>query len=591
VDLIAGGGNEKSEIDVGDILVWNDADFLYVQYILDDGWCLTETHLHVASDLVDIPQTKKKNPIPGHFTYNDEWDPCKTEHTYPIPLLWPSDVNLYIAAHAVVKKIIGYQLDLAGFEEDLPDQVTMALAHPGTTYGDPSYFDVTITGGTSLDGIYDNYCIDTDQFITPGDTYTANVYSSYEDLPEGLVEFPENLDLVNWIINQDYVGQSSSCGGDYTYGDVQRAIWALIEDTQSNSGLGPWSQCRVDEILDDASSNGEGFEPECGDVVAVILAPIDDSQFPIAQVTFAEVELPCIPIYQEETAWGDGVEFNTGKNWATYFIYTVQGEIPIIWPESGTITVAFEDLRIGDIPDYDYNDWVVDIETIATFWGTTEDPGSYLVRMDFIITPEARGAGYEHNFHLLIPKNTFGSDGEYNLTIYDENGDPISGFPDLGDFYADSAEDFLVIPLTSNALPGSLTNTIEPSGFVSHHPDIGNTDLEAPEHQPYVTPQRTATLTIIFDQLMPFDLSAFDPDDPHGEGLFFDPWLKVQNTGNEIHVGDPRILTVPIDWMWPEAGVPIWLAYDEGVTSGNPPSFTADWWLNYNDLVYNGKPL
>ncbi|MFX1307884.1 MAG: hypothetical protein ACFFDG_13820, partial [Promethearchaeota archaeon] len=125
VDLIAGGGNEKSAIDVGDILVWNDADFLYVEYSLIDGWCLTETHLHIASDPIDFPQTNKGNPIPGHFTYNDEWEPCKTEQTYTIPLTWSLDETLYIAAHAVVQKIIGYEPDLIGFELILPDQVTM----------------------------------------------------------------------------------------------------------------------------------------------------------------------------------------------------------------------------------------------------------------------------------------------------------------------------------------------------------------------------------------------------------------------------------------------------------------------------------
>ena len=30
---------------------------------------------------------------------------------------------------------------------------------------------------------------------------------------------------------------------------MQRAIWALVDDAQSTAGLGPWSQCRVDEIL------------------------------------------------------------------------------------------------------------------------------------------------------------------------------------------------------------------------------------------------------------------------------------------------------------------------------------------------------
>ena len=86
---------------VGVVKVWNDTENLYVKYIVDDPWCLTETHLHVAVCIEDIPQTKKGNPIPGKFDYEGEHD-CVTEYTYIIPLtLVPGD-KLYIAAHAVV---------------------------------------------------------------------------------------------------------------------------------------------------------------------------------------------------------------------------------------------------------------------------------------------------------------------------------------------------------------------------------------------------------------------------------------------------------------------------------------------------------
>ena len=34
----------------------------------------------------------------------------------------------------------------------------------------------------------------------------------------------------NWIINQNFVGKSSGCDGAYTYGDVQWAIWQLVDE-------------------------------------------------------------------------------------------------------------------------------------------------------------------------------------------------------------------------------------------------------------------------------------------------------------------------------------------------------------------------
>lgn len=101
VDLIAGGGNPASAIDAGDVLVWNDGEYLYVKYVADH-WCLYETHLHVATSEVDIPQTKKGNPIPGQFDYKTDHDPCETEYVYQIPLTWSPETELYIAAHAAL---------------------------------------------------------------------------------------------------------------------------------------------------------------------------------------------------------------------------------------------------------------------------------------------------------------------------------------------------------------------------------------------------------------------------------------------------------------------------------------------------------
>jgi len=96
--LIAGGGNPKSEINVGCITVWIECGYLYVRY--STRWCLTETHLHVATSLSGIPQ-KNGNPIPGQFDYKMKHNCVKT-YKYRIPLVWSSGTILYIAAHAVV---------------------------------------------------------------------------------------------------------------------------------------------------------------------------------------------------------------------------------------------------------------------------------------------------------------------------------------------------------------------------------------------------------------------------------------------------------------------------------------------------------
>lgn len=140
-----------------------------------------------------------------------------------------------------------------------------------------------------------------------------------------MVEYPENFVYVNWVINQDWVGQSSAGGyGTYTYGDVQKAIWTLIEDNPNSGGLGSWSQSRVNEILDDAYAWGGDFEPGCMDRVAVLLVPVDGSgninrQIIIGQVTFIDIDLECdYTVVGEETAWAAG-DLAFKQSWASYW--------------------------------------------------------------------------------------------------------------------------------------------------------------------------------------------------------------------------------------------------------------------------------
>lgn len=90
------------EYRVGELHVWKDSSYLYVEYDLDDDYDMSESQLHVATSLEGIPQSNG-NPIPGQFDHKEDHDPHVTEYTYEIP--WDTDwddKNLYIAAHAVV---------------------------------------------------------------------------------------------------------------------------------------------------------------------------------------------------------------------------------------------------------------------------------------------------------------------------------------------------------------------------------------------------------------------------------------------------------------------------------------------------------
>lgn len=103
VELTAG-----RNIDVGQIDVWNDNEYLYVKYSAVGGWLITETHLSVMTQLASIPQTKNGGPIPGKFEYRKMFSPGVGSYTFTLPLEpeWLTSA-LYIAAHAIVQKTSG----------------------------------------------------------------------------------------------------------------------------------------------------------------------------------------------------------------------------------------------------------------------------------------------------------------------------------------------------------------------------------------------------------------------------------------------------------------------------------------------------
>lgn len=292
-------------IDVGEVIVTNAGDVITVEYLLDaNGWRIEGTHLHADYDWKNIPQTKKGNPKVGHFQYKETFDPGV--QSYAVTLDETYDDCFYIAAHADVV----YD-PLIAFEDALPAAASLNVAN----WGPFSYFGSTITNGGMLNGFYVGWCIDVGHFITPGTTYPVTIYSSYEDI-SGIsrIDYPENFDKINYIINQGYVGQPSGCDGAYNKADVQRAIWVLIDETPSGVG-----NCRVDEILAEANLYGEGFIPGCGDLIAVIVAPVNAAK----QVSMIEVEFAAWVDDCEgsgETAWAEGYDF-PGNSWAMYFGY------------------------------------------------------------------------------------------------------------------------------------------------------------------------------------------------------------------------------------------------------------------------------
>ena len=102
-DLVTAKG-----VEVGEVTVCNDAEFLTVTYETTYPWCVLRTHLHVARELAGIPKFKLSGtPNWLRFDFIQEVD-CKGEVSFDIALdeidggVMPGD-SVVVAARAVVE--------------------------------------------------------------------------------------------------------------------------------------------------------------------------------------------------------------------------------------------------------------------------------------------------------------------------------------------------------------------------------------------------------------------------------------------------------------------------------------------------------
>jgi hypothetical protein len=149
---------------------------------------------------------------------------------------------------------------------------TMTLEHMTTGQ---SYFKVNVTDNGLLKGTFPGWCADWNTRIEDNTVYNTRFYSSLnQNIPGDVVDHPEYLDEVNWLINQNFVGKPSRSGlGVYTIGDVQLAIWTMVDDEFDSSTVGSFSQARVNELVARAKVEGADFSPNCRQLVGIILIP------------------------------------------------------------------------------------------------------------------------------------------------------------------------------------------------------------------------------------------------------------------------------------------------------------------------------
>ncbi|MGM3305161.1 SdrD B-like domain-containing protein [Anabaena sp. WFMT] len=158
----------------------------------------------------------------------------------------------------------------------------------------PSYINVTITNGGLLNGVYDAWCVNSSFNIAKGTYNNASVYSSYGNIPTGILytgsqtitslpdPYLDKLQQINWLLNNvteaaNIVNNKYQYDGfNYTQYDVQLAIWILLGETNIlNSGdyntLQDYSQENANRLVDMAIANGTSFVPVAGQDVGVII--------------------------------------------------------------------------------------------------------------------------------------------------------------------------------------------------------------------------------------------------------------------------------------------------------------------------------
>jgi hypothetical protein len=138
--------------------------------------------------------------------------------------------------------------------------------------GDARYDGLTITSA---------YCLERDADYLSGIDVTVDISGALDSLqnPGDFVsDVDGNLDLINWIINQDFTSQDNGdgTGTNYTDAEIQSAIWGITDNDPTifefpTNG----TQANVQEILDAANANGEGFVPGAGQLFTLVLNPTE----------------------------------------------------------------------------------------------------------------------------------------------------------------------------------------------------------------------------------------------------------------------------------------------------------------------------
>lgn len=153
--------------------------------------------------------------------------------------------------------------------------VTMKLVNGTTSYYVATLSNVPV-GYDVANGVYPNWCVDR-RYITIRDTSIEVMLYSSLGSPANL---EPHWDMVNYILNHKQGNMM----------DIQNAIWYFIKMGTMGWWLGAAPSATSLAIVNDALTNGMGYIPSQGELLAVICYPTTAP----TQITIIETKRPVL---------------------------------------------------------------------------------------------------------------------------------------------------------------------------------------------------------------------------------------------------------------------------------------------------------
>jgi len=311
------------DIPVGTVEVSNDAENLYVTYIInEEGWYLTETHLHVACLESEIPQNKKGNPKPGQFDFKTEHEYFEeiTEEPFVISLDDIGCCNPVIAAHAVVCKlgevqeptlVSNNETMTAGWTDEDPESDPLNPVMYGGTWVNAVDLFIPNPGWytENTSSFLGAYWISTyDGLEGPGNENSWRLFKEDFNIPSEAVNISATLHMTADNAVEAYLNGISVGSTTYVYGSQPNPI-INPDHYYFKFAKGPYNLA-----LQADSNNTLAF------VVRNWTGTADSNPTGLLyRLDYNYQLLEC------ESAWGAGTRFvDPPGNWATYFTYEIQ---------------------------------------------------------------------------------------------------------------------------------------------------------------------------------------------------------------------------------------------------------------------------